>query len=292
MILLDGKAVAQQLKQYIKTEVENIKKQDGKIPHLAVIMVGNNPASETYINNKIKACKEVGFEHTLIRRSADITEQALIDQIQRLNQSSSITGFIVQLPLPPHINEANITQAIDYKKDIDGFTPINQGKMLQNLPCFLPATPFGILEILKFYNISTTAKHCVVVGRSNIVGTPISILLSRNNKTIGNATVTLCHSHTPNLAQITQQADILIAAIGKPNFITANMVKKNAVVIDVGINRIPDPTTQSGYKIVGDVHFETVAPLCSAITPVPGGVGATTIAALLLNTLHAAQKSE
>lgn len=289
MQLLNGKLIANEIKNEIKLAVENRIKENKKIPHLAAILIGNDAASETYVNNKIKLCKEVGFEHTLIKRNIDITESQLLDQIERFNSASFIDGFIVQLPLPKHINDSLLMQAIDFRKDVDGFHPVNIGRMTQNLPCYVPATPFGIIQLLERYNIETEGKHCVVVGRSNIVGTPISILLSRNAK-FGNCTVTLCHSKTKNVYKYMQSADILIAAIGKPHFVKANMVKEGAVVIDVGIHRISDANSAKGYQIIGDVDFNKVAPKCSYITPVPGGVGAMTVVSLLLNTLKAANK--
>ncbi|MBK6611283.1 MAG: bifunctional methylenetetrahydrofolate dehydrogenase/methenyltetrahydrofolate cyclohydrolase FolD [Sphingobacteriales bacterium] len=284
MQILDGKAISNDIKNELRQAVADIARQDGKIPHLCAILVGDNPASHAYVNNKVRFCKEVGFEHTVIRLPQTTTQAQLITQVERLNQASNIDGFIVQLPLPAHIDADTVLQAINPDKDVDGFHPANIGRMTLGLPSFIPATPMGILELLKRYNIETSGKHCVVVGRSNIVGTPMSILLSRSSNP-GNCTVTLCHSKSGDLSLYTKQADILIAAIGKPNFITAQHVKPGAVVIDVGINRIN--TDDNGSKLVGDVDFDAVAPLCSYITPVPGGVGAMTVAALLLNTLRA-----
>jgi methylenetetrahydrofolate dehydrogenase (NADP+)/methenyltetrahydrofolate cyclohydrolase len=251
--------------------------------------VGNDGGSETYVASKIKNCEQVGFKSTLIRFGSETTEETLLATIKKLNEDIDVDGFIVQLPLPKHIDADKITEAIDYKKDVDGFHPINLGRMQRNLPCFLPATPFGILLMLQYYNIETAGKNCVVIGRSNIVGSPISILMARNN-TPGNATVTLTHSKTKNLKELVLQADIVIAAIGKKNFITADMVKNGAVVIDVGMNREKSDLTKSGYKLFGDVDFENVAPKASFITPVPGGVGLMTIVSLLRNTLSAAKK--
>jgi methylenetetrahydrofolate dehydrogenase (NADP+)/methenyltetrahydrofolate cyclohydrolase len=287
MQILDGKKMAAIIKQEIKQEVEAIKLQNKRAPHLAAILVGDNTASQTYINNKIKSCKEVGFQSTLIHLPKDITENELSAQINLLNNDNSVDGFIVQLPLPQHINEDNILLKIVPEKDVDGFHPINLGRMMLGLPAFISATPKGVLELLKRYNIETAGKHCVVVGRSNIVGMPLSVLLGKKSET-GNATVTLCHSHTKNLKNYTLQADILIAATGKPLLITADMVKSGAVVIDVGINRIDDES-ERGYHLEGDVDFKNVSPKCNYITPVPGGVGLMTVASLLQNTLAAYQ---
>ncbi|MDW8296338.1 MAG: tetrahydrofolate dehydrogenase/cyclohydrolase catalytic domain-containing protein [Raineya sp.] len=289
MILLDGKKLSAEIKAELKNEVENIKAKGGKIPHLAAILVGNDGASETYVNSKVKSCQEVGFHSTLIRLESHISETMLLEEIQKLNENPEIDGFIVQLPLPKHISENKVIEAIAPQKDVDGFHPINIGRMTKNLPAYIPATPFGILQMLERYQIETTGKHCVVVGRSHIVGSPISILMARN-ATVGNCTVTLCHSKTQNLSYFTQNADILIVALGKPEFITAEMVKEGAVVIDVGITRLPDNHSPKGYRIVGDVKFEEVAPKCSHITPVPGGVGLMTVVSLLQNTLLAAKK--
>jgi methylenetetrahydrofolate dehydrogenase (NADP+)/methenyltetrahydrofolate cyclohydrolase len=269
--------------------VDQIRQRGGKIPHLAAVLVGENPASQVYVSSKIKSCEEVGFKSSLIRRDANTTEAELLEIVQQLNNDPDVDGFIVQLPLPNHINEERITLAIDHRKDVDGFHPINFGRMAQGLPAFLPATPFGILEMLRRYNIPTAGKHCVVVGRSNIVGTPISILLSRKGYP-GDCTVTLTHSRTADLAAEVRRADMVVAAIGKPNFVKGDWVKEGAVVIDVGINRIDDPTRKSGSRLVGDVDFDAVAPKSSFITPVPGGVGLMTVAALMINTLKACKK--
>ncbi|HMU97642.1 MAG TPA: bifunctional methylenetetrahydrofolate dehydrogenase/methenyltetrahydrofolate cyclohydrolase FolD [Chitinophagales bacterium] len=287
MQLLDGKKTAASIKDEIKQTVDAIKLQKKRVPHLAAILVGDSTASKTYINNKIKSCKEVGFKSTLLHLEKDITENELIAQINNLNNDNSIDGFIVQLPLPKHINEERVLLSITPEKDVDGFHPINLGKMMIGLPAFISATPKGIVEILKRYHIQTSGKHCVVVGRSNIVGTPISILLGKKSEA-GNATVTLCHSHTKDLKTYTLQADIIIAATGKPNLITADMVKDGVVIIDVGINRIDD-NSERGYHLVGDVDFKNVSKKSSYITPVPGGVGLMTVASLLQNTLAAYQ---
>lgn len=286
MQLLDGKHTAEQIKAEIAEEVVRIKARGGKVPHLAAVLVGNDGASETYVANKVTDCKQVGFDSTLIRLPADISEQALLDQIAQLNNNPDIDGFIVQVPLPKHIDETRVTLAIAPEKDVDGFSPASVGRMCLALPTFISATPNGVMELLKRYNIETSGKHCVVVGRSNIVGTPMSILMSRNSNP-GNATVTLVHSRTPNMAEICRSADILIVAIGKPDFVTADMVKPGAVVVDVGITRVNDSSRASGFRLVGDVHFESVKEKCSFITPVPGGVGPMTRASLLQNTLKA-----
>lgn len=287
MQILDGKLLSEQIKAELAAEVDQLKLEGKKVPHLVAVLVGDNPASEVYVSNKIRSCEQTGFRSTLIRRNADITQVALLQIVHDLNNDPEIDGFIVQLPLPKHINEEKITLAIDPKKDVDGFHPVNFGRMAQGLPAFLPATPYGILEILRRNNIETAGKHCVVVGRSNIVGTPISILLSRKGF---DCTVTLTHSRTKDLAGEVRRADIIVAAIGIPNFIKGDWVKEGAVVIDVGINRIVDTTKKSGFKLVGDVDFDAVAPKCSYITPVPGGVGAMTVTALLMNTMKANQK--
>ncbi|MDZ7741001.1 MAG: bifunctional methylenetetrahydrofolate dehydrogenase/methenyltetrahydrofolate cyclohydrolase FolD [Bacteroidota bacterium] len=287
--IIDGKKLSNEIKEEIKIEVARMIDKEDKSPHLAAVLVGDDPASQTYVKGKEKASKEVGIISSVYRHKSDITEKELLQIVNFLNKDDEIDGYIVQLPLPGHINENKIIEAIDPKKDIDGFHPINLGRMVAGLPAYLPATPQGIMEMLKRYDIDTEGKHCVVVGRSNIVGTPISVLMSRKSKP-GNATVTLCHSRTKNLEEITRQADILIAAIGKPLFVTKNMVKDNAVVIDVGIHRIKSENAASGYKLVGDVDFEEVSRKCSYITPVPGGVGRMTIASLLMNTLKAAKK--
>lgn len=289
MQLLDGKLLSETIKQELATAVEDIRQKGGKIPHLAAVLVGDNPASEVYVSSKIKSCEQVGFKSSLVRRPADISENELLDIVRSLNDDPDVDGFIVQLPLPAHINEERITLAIDHRKDVDGFHPINFGRMAQGMPAFLPATPYGIVEMLRRYHIETAGKHCVVLGRSNIVGTPMSLLLSRKGYP-GDCTVTLTHSRTRNIADEVRRADIVVAAIGKPNFVQADWVKEGAVVIDVGINRIADPTRKSGSRLVGDVDFEAVAPKCSYITPVPGGVGLMTVAALLMNTLKAARK--
>ena len=286
MKIISGIEVSDKIKSDIAQEVEAIKLRGGKVPHLAAVLVGNDGASQTYVNAKVKACEKVGFGSTLVELPATISEVELLNEIQKLNNNNDIDGFIVQLPLPKHINEQKITEAISPLKDVDGFHPVSLGKMVLNLPSFLPATPYGIVEMLRHYNIPTEGKHCVVIGRSNIVGSPMSILMARNTYP-GNCTVTLTHSKTQNLAEITKQADILIVAIGKPEFLTANMVKDGATVIDVGIHRIEDATKKSGFRLIGDVKFDEVAPKCAFISPVPGGVGPMTIASLLKNTLLA-----
>lgn len=283
---LDGKATSLKIQEELAEKVSAIKAAGGKVPHLAAILVGNDGASRTYVNAKVKACERVGFESSLLEFPGDITQDDLLAEIEKLNKSTAVDGFIVQLPLPGHIDEDVITLAVAPGKDVDGFHPENVGKMCIGLPTFLPATPNGIVEILDRYNIETSGKHCVVLGRSNIVGTPMSVLMSRKAK-VGNATVTMCHSRTQNLKEFCRSADILIVAIGKPEFVTADMVKQGAVVIDVGIHRIEDATRKSGFRLLGDVKFDEVAPKCSAITPVPGGVGPMTIASLLMNTLKA-----
>jgi methylenetetrahydrofolate dehydrogenase (NADP+) / methenyltetrahydrofolate cyclohydrolase len=286
MIILDGKATASFIKDKISKEVEILKNNNHKAPHLAAVLVGNDPASETYVNAKVTACKKVGFESTLFRFDTQITEDELLHQIEKLNNNNEIDGYIVQLPLPNHINEKKVTQAISPYKDVDGFHPINLGRMMLGLPGFLPATPYGILMMLKHYQIATEGKHCVVIGRSNIVGTPMSLLLSRN-KEMGNATVSIVHSKSKNIESITRLADIIIVAVGKKGFLKANMVKKGVIVIDVGIHRVEDSTKNTGFSLCGDVDFDEVAPLCAAISPVPGGVGPMTIVGLLKNTLNA-----
>ena len=288
MQLLDGKYLSKIVKAEIAEEVAEMKLQGKKTPNLAAVLVGANPASAAYVKSKIKSCEEVGFKSTMIHREADISEEELLVIVAQLNADPDIDGFIVQLPLPAHIDELKVTMAIDPNKDVDGFHPLNFGKLAQGLDCFIPATPLGILLMLERYHIPTAGKKCVVVGRSNIVGTPMSILMSRKGK-VGDCTVTLAHSRTKDIQKECLEADILIAAIGKPNFITADMVKEGAVVIDVGINRIADETSTKGSKIVGDVDFDNVAPKCSYITPVPGGVGLMTVTCLLLNTLKAAK---
>jgi methylenetetrahydrofolate dehydrogenase (NADP+)/methenyltetrahydrofolate cyclohydrolase len=286
MIILDGKTAAATVKASLQKEVQAIVQQGKRAPHLAAILVGKNGASETYVASKAKNCEEVGFDSTLIRLNENVSEQELLSKILELNQNDLIDGILVQLPLPKHISEAKIIETIDSNKDVDGFHPINAGKLVQGLPSFIPATPYGIMLLLEHFNIDTKGKHAVVIGRSNIVGRPMSILLS-SNLPKGNCTVTLCHSHTLNLNEICLQADILVAALGKPQFVKQNMVKPGAIVIDVGITRVDDETAKRGFRIKGDVAFNEVAPLTSAITPVPGGVGLMTIAGLLKNTLQA-----
>lgn len=288
MQLIDGKALAKTIKAELATEVENLTANGGKIPHLAAVLVGDNPASQVYVKNKVRSCEKIGFKSTLIRKDAATTEAELLEIIDQLNNDADIDGFIVQLPLPEHIDETKVTLAIDPKKDVDGFHPMNFGRMSQGLPCYIPATPYGILVMLERYGIDTSGKNCVVVGRSNIVGTPMSILMSRKSK-VGNCTVTLTHSRTKDLKAETLRADIIIAAIGIPNFITADMVKDGAVIIDVGINRVDDASRKRGYRLVGDVDFDGVAPKSSFITPVPGGVGQMTVTALLMNTMKSAK---
>jgi|JI6StandDraft_1071083.scaffolds.fasta_scaffold93415_2 methylenetetrahydrofolate dehydrogenase (NADP+)/methenyltetrahydrofolate cyclohydrolase len=289
MQLLDGKKIAAAIKAEIAEEVKQLKSRGKKIPHLAAILVGDDGASQTYVASKVKSCQDVGFKSTLVKLKRDITENELITQINLLNNDDSVDGFIVQLPLPKHINEERILLSVAPEKDVDGFHPMNVGRMTLNLPGYIPATPKGILEILKRYNIETEGKHCVVIGRSNIVGLPMSILMARKDK-IGNCTVTLCHSKTKNLKEETLRADIIIAALGKQEFLKADMVKKGVVVIDVGITRIEDTSKKSGYKLLGDVAFDEVSKKCSYITPVPGGVGLMTVASLLQNTLSAAKE--
>ncbi len=288
MQLLDGKALSKTIQKEIKTAVEKRLEEGKKRPHLAAILVGTDGASQTYVGHKVKMCKAVGFQSTLIQLANNTSQTELLEHIQKLNENTDIDGFIVQLPLPKHIDVPTITEAIDYQKDVDGFHPQNIGRMAQNLPCFLPATPAGILELLARHQVPTSGKECVVIGRSNIVGRPMSILLSRNASP-GNCTVTLCHSRTQNLADYTRRADILVVALGKAEFITADMVKEGAVVVDVGITRVPDASRKRGYRLAGDVKFDEVAPKCSFITPVPGGVGPMTVTSLLLNTLRAAE---
>ncbi len=289
MELLDGKQLSKILKSEIKQEVEKIMAKGERAPHLAAILVGNNPASQSYVRSKVRSCDEVGFRSTLLHLEENITEKELLEVVERCNTDPELDGFIVQLPLPDHINEQRINLAINYKKDVDGFHPVNFGRMVQGLPAFLPATPFGILMMLDRYHIETEGKNCVVIGRSNIVGQPMSILLSRKAYP-GNCTVTLAHSRTKNLSEITRKADIIVAAIGRPNYLKADMVSEGVVVIDVGINRVEDASRKRGYRLVGDVDFENVAPKCSHITPVPGGVGPLTVTGLLLNTLKSYNK--
>ena len=290
MILLNGKKTAADIKEEITLEVRELKDNGHKTPHLAAIIVGNNGASITYVNAKVKACERVGFESTLIRLPEEVTENDLLNEIAILNIDNDIDGFIVQLPLPKHIDEQKVLMAVNPDKDVDGFHPTNVGKMALNLPTFISATPFGILELLDRYNVETSGKHVVVLGRSHIVGSPISILLSQKRK-VGNATVTMCHSRTKNLKELTLQADIIIAAIGIPEFLKADMVKKNVTVIDVGITRLADSSKKSGFRLVGDVAFEEVSKKAEFITPVPGGVGPMTIAMLLKNTLLACKRN-
>ena len=290
MILLNGKKTAADIKEEIALEVRELKDNGHKTPHLAAIIVGNNGASITYVNAKVKACERVGFESTLIRLTEEVTENDLLNEIAILNIDNDIDGFIVQLPLPKHIDEQKVLMAVNPDKDVDGFHPTNVGKMALNLPTFISATPFGILELLERYNVETSGKHVVVLGRSHIVGSPISILLSQKRK-VGNATVTMCHSRTKNLKELTLQADIIIAAIGIPEFLKADMVKNSVTVIDVGITRLADSSKKSGFRLVGDVAFEEVSKKSEFITPVPGGVGPMTIAMLLKNTLLACRRN-
>ena len=290
MILLNGKKTAADIKEEIALEVRELKDNGHKTPHLAAIIVGNNGASITYVNAKVKACERVGFESTLIRLPEEVTENDLLNEIAILNIDNDIDGFIVQLPLPKHIDEQKVLMAVNPDKDVDGFHPTNVGKMALNLPTFISATPFGILELLDRYNVETSGKHVVILGRSHIVGSPMSILLSQKRK-VGNATVTMCHSRTKNLKELTLQADIIIAAIGIPEFLKADMVKKNVTVIDVGITRLADSSKKSGFRLVGDVAFEEVSEKSEFITPVPGGVGPMTIAMLLKNTLLACKRN-
>jgi methylenetetrahydrofolate dehydrogenase (NADP+)/methenyltetrahydrofolate cyclohydrolase len=289
MKIIDGKAVSEEFKNVLKQEVTEYREKYHRVPHLAAVLVGDNPASQAYVGNKVKSCEQVGFKSTLIQLPGDIQEATLLEHIERLNQDSDVDGFIVQLPLPKHIDEVKVNLAIDFRKDVDGFHPVNFGRMAQGLPCFLPATPFGILLLLQRYNIETSGKHVVVIGRSNIVGTPMSILLSRKSDP-GNATVTLVHSKTKNLSSFVSQADIIIAAIGIPKFVTVDMVKQGAVIIDVGINRVENPNAEGKFLLVGDVDFNDVKDKCSHITPVPGGVGPMTVVGLLMNTFKAATR--
>ena len=286
MLVLDGKLASAAVKENLKVKTTELREKGLPAPHLAAILVGNNGASETYVASKVKNCEETGFESTLIRLPEETTETILSETIQSLNQNPDIDGILVQLPLPKHISEEKVIETINPRKDVDGFHPSNIGRLVQGLPTFIPATPYGILLMLEHFNIPTKGKHAVVIGRSNIVGRPMSILLSSNIPQ-GNCTVTLCHSHTPNLKEICQQADILVAALGKPEFVTPDMVKPGAVIIDVGITRVTDASAKKGFRIKGDVHYDTVSAVASAITPVPGGVGLMTIAGLLKNTLQA-----
>lgn len=286
MKILDGKLASASVKALLKAEVDTLLKNNHRKPHLAAILIGNNGASETYVASKVKNCEEVGFESSLIRFENDTTEEQLLSKITQLNNDATVDGILVQLPLPKHISEAKVIEAISPAKDVDGFHPVSVGKLVQGLQTFIPATPYGIMLMLEHFNIETKGKHAVVIGRSNIVGRPMSILLSSNHPQ-GNCTVTLCHSHTPNLQDICLQADIIVAALGKPGFVKADMVKDGAVIIDVGITRVEDATAKKGFRIKGDVDFDEVAPKSAAITPVPGGVGLMTIAGLLKNTLQA-----
>ena len=286
MQILDGKKAAQAIIGELKIEVAQLATEGKKIPHLAAILVGNNGASETYVAAKVKACEEAGFRSTLIRFDDSISENKLLEEIQELNTDPDVDGILVQLPLPKHISDEEVINAIDPEKDVDGFHPVSIGKMVQGLPTFIPATPHGIMLLLEHYKIDTKGKHAVVVGRSNIVGRPMSILLSANTNP-GNCTVTICHSHTKNIKELCLNADIIVAALGKPGFVTADMIRQGAIVIDVGITRVPDASKKSGFRLRGDVDYDTVAPLCSWITPVPGGVGPMTIAALMKNTYRA-----
>lgn len=288
MQLIDGKATATAIKAEIAEEVKQIMANGGKQPHLAAVLVGHDGGSETYVKNKVLACEACGFKSTLIRYEADITEEELLECVDKLNKDEDVDGFIVQLPLPKHINEQKVIEAIDYKKDVDGFHPINVGRMAIGLPCFISATPLGIITLLKRYDIETSGKKCVVLGRSNIVGKPMAQLMMQ--KEYGDATVTACHSHSADLKKECREADIIIAAIGRPGFVTEDMVKDGAVIVDVGTTRVPDATRKSGFRLSGDVDFEKVAPKCSFITPVPGGVGPMTICSLMKNTLAAGKK--
>ncbi len=290
MTLIDGKAVSEQIKQEIAAEVAEIVARGGKRPHLAAILVGHDGGSETYVAAKVKACEVCGFKSSLIRYGADVTEDELLAKVKELNEDPDVDGFIVQLPLPKHISEQKVIESIDYRKDVDGFHPINVGRLSIGLPCYISATPNGIMELLRRYEIDTRGKKCVVLGRSNIVGKPMAMLMMQKGNP-GDATVTVCHSRTQGIAEICREADIIIAAMGQPNFVKAEMVKEGAVVIDVGTTRVPDATRKSGFKLTGDVKFDEVAPRCSFITPVPGGVGPMTIVSLMKNTLLAGKKA-
>ncbi len=290
MTLIDGKAVSEQIKQEIAAEVAEIVARGGKRPHLAAILVGHDGGSETYVAAKVKACEVCGFKSSLIRYEADVTEDELLAKVKELNEDPDVDGFIVQLPLPKHISEQKVIESIDYRKDVDGFHPINVGRLSIGLPCYISATPNGIMELLRRYEIDTRGKKCVVLGRSNIVGKPMAMLMMQKGNP-GDATVTVCHSRTQGIAEICLEADIIIAAMGQPNFVKAEMVKEGAVVIDVGTTRVPDATRKSGFKLTGDVKFDEVAPRCSFITPVPGGVGPMTIVSLMKNTLLAGKKA-
>lgn len=288
MQLIDGKATAAAIKEQIAREVAQIVAAGGKQPHLAAVLVGHDGGSETYVKNKVLACEKCGFKSTLIRYEEDVTEEELLQCVDKLNRDDDVDGFIVQLPLPKHIDEQKVTMAIDYRKDVDGFHPVNVGRMALGMPCFISATPLGILTLLQHYNIETSGKKCVILGRSNIVGKPMAQLMMQ--KQYGDATVTVCHSHSKDLKKECREADIIIAAIGRPDFVTADMVKPGAVVIDVGTTRVPDATKKSGFRLNGDVKFDEVAEKCSFITPVPGGVGPMTICSLMKNTLAAGKK--
>ena len=288
MQIIDGKAIAAEIKKEIAAEVNEIITKGGKRPHLAAILVGHDGGSETYVAHKVRACEECGFTSTLIRYEDDITEETLLAKVEELNNDADVDGFIVQLPLPKHIDEQKVIEAIDYRKDVDGFHPINAGRLTIGLPCYLSATPNGIMELLRRYNIDTKGKKCVVLGRSNIVGTPVANLMLQKG-TPGDATVTVCHSRTANIEEECRQADIIIAALGQPHFVKENMVKEGAVIIDVGTTRVPTTETKSGFRLMGDVDYTNVAPKCSYITPVPGGVGPMTIVSLMQNTLLAAK---
>ena len=290
MTLIDGKAVSEQIKQEIATEVAEIVARGGKRPHLAAILVGHDGGSETYVAAKVKACEVCGFKSSLIRYEADVTEDELLANVKELNEDPDVDGFIVQLPLPKHISEQKVIESIDYRKDVDGFHPINVGRLSIGLPCYISATPNGIMELLRRYEIDTRGKKCVVLGRSNIVGKPMAMLMMQKGNP-GDATVTVCHSRTQGITEICREADIIIAAMGQPNFVKTEMVKEGAVVIDVGTTRVPDATRKSGFKLTGDVKFDEVAPRCSFITPVPGGVGPMTIVSLMKNTLLAGKKA-
>lgn len=290
MTLIDGKAVSEQIKQEIAAEVAEIVARGGKRPHLAAILVGHDGGSETYVAAKVKACEVCGFKSSLIRYGADVTEDELLAKVKELNEDPDVDGFIVQLPLPKHISEQKVIESIDYRKDVDGFHPINVGRLSIGLPCYISATPNGIMELLRRYEIDTRGKKCVVLGRSNIVGKPMAMLMMQKGNP-GDATVTVCHSRTQGITEICREADIIIAAMGQPNFVKAEMVKEGAVVIDVGTTRVPDATRKSGFKLTGDVKFDEVAPRCSFITPVPGGVGPMTIVSLMKNTLLAGKKA-
>ena len=289
MQIIDGKAIAAEIKKEIAAEVNEIIAKGGKRPHLAAILVGHDGGSETYVAHKVRACEECGFTSTLIRYEDDITEDTLLAKVEELNNDPDVDGFIVQLPLPKHFNEQKVIEAIDYRKDVDGFHPINAGRLTIGLPCYLSATPNGIMELLRRYNIDTKGKKCVVLGRSNIVGKPVANLMLQKG-TPGDATVTICHSRTANIEEECRQADIIIAALGQPHFVKENMVKEGAVIIDVGTTRVPSAETKSGFRLMGDVDFPNVSPKCSYITPVPGGVGPMTIVSLMQNTLLAAKK--